>query len=814
MKLLIIRVSAIGDAIHTLPALFYLKKRIPNASISWVIQEKVASLLLDQPFIDTLHVLPNNFLKPKNWNKTKAIIKQLRQEHWDAIIDFQGLCKTSFLIWWLKGQKFGFDTNNAREKISTLFTHHHVTPSYTNIIQKNLALASEVLTYKTPQNSCPTIGQLQKWFKFFIPNHKKNIVREWLKNKNLLNFVTLAPNTTWPSKHWPIDHWKELLNLLTQTGVHTVLLGKTYGQTTAQLADYSTKKNLPIVVAPKWDLTTIAYLLQKTNLLVAPDTGILHLADFLETKTIGLFGPTLASQHGPFLTKENITNAIQIPCLHHYKKKHGTTNCMAQLTPDGLFKSIITKVFSPECKPYIQNPLFCYNDHKSTNHIKNRNNFMKKFFVFFMLLMFSCCYPQPELVVKKVEPIKAVQEEIPTLSIEKAVSEALTKKPSIHAYTYAIKGYERTRKTTLSSYLPNISLSETFYNSKNTSFLKRSFAIQAKQTLINLATRDNYRMATATVSSAHHQKESHKDAIRLATETAFLNSWLLQQKINLIVLLYQSTKDEFEKAKTEHTVNLLNKNDWLKSNATYSQNLAAVNSYRDDAAQAEETLNYYTGDSVSLVPSNLKDAPPLIKLTWDPHQTITAKKLSYYYQKALDNRKDIKIKQDEIDLEAYTSQYYAKQYVPTVSTFVDASKNTVRQGNSTWSKSAGISVGWNVFDGLSNYFNKSAADARKMKTVLEKNDLIRKVKLEVQQAHSALQKEIKNLTSQNVSYAQSENEYLLRKQEFDAGLISKVTFQTAQYTYENARFAWLNQVATTTLKHYELLYTCGYPPEV
>ena len=329
-KILIVRVSAIGDVIHTLPALFYIRKMIPSAKISWIVQEKAASLLQKQPFIENLYVLPNDFLKSKNWGKTASVIRQLRSNSWDAIINFQGLFKTSFLIAWQKGLKFGFDKQNSRETISTLFTHHQTSPTYTNIIQKNLALASDVIQKLMPDvHSCPSIGELQKSFELRIPEEKKRVVNKWLNEHGLQNFIANAPNTTWPSKHWPLGHWKKFIDICPHK---IVLIGESFGDQAKELAQSCNKLH----VAPKWDLLTIAYLIKKTDLLIAPDTGILHLADFLQTKTIGLFGPTLATKHGPFLTPDNVRNAVQIECPHRYKKSHKGDNCMARFSAEDI----------------------------------------------------------------------------------------------------------------------------------------------------------------------------------------------------------------------------------------------------------------------------------------------------------------------------------------------------------------------------------------------------------------------------------------------------------------------------------------------
>jgi lipopolysaccharide heptosyltransferase I len=323
MKILIVRVSAIGDVIHTLPAIFYLKHALPRAKISWVVQEKAASLLKNQPYIDNLYILPDKFLHAKNLKSTKNLITKLRKTSWDVIIDFQGLLKTSIIYAMLSGKKFGFDKNHTREKLSAWFTHHKTNPNYKNIIQKNLALVSTVISTLEPkQKSCPSIDFLKKDFSYTVR-------KPCNFTKSRLHAIALAPNTTWPSKHWPIENWKKLIDKLVSCKYEIILLGKDFGDQAEELSKYVTENNLPVMLAPKWNLETTADFIKKIDLLIAPDTGLLHLADFLGTLSIGLFCPTLASSHGPFLHKKNIVSAIQV---------HG--DCFEKLPPGQLFESI------------------------------------------------------------------------------------------------------------------------------------------------------------------------------------------------------------------------------------------------------------------------------------------------------------------------------------------------------------------------------------------------------------------------------------------------------------------------------------------
>ena len=349
MNILIIRVSAIGDVIHTLPSIFYLKTILPNVKISWIVQKKAASLIANQPFLEKIYVLPDKYLYPSNWSKTIKIIKQINQIKWSAIIDFQGIIKTSILLLTLKGKKFGFDKIHARLGLTALFTKYHTIPVFTNIIQKNLSLVSNVTSTLLPEQTtcCPSIQSFKKNFFLKIPNNYKQKVQQWLKINNIKKCILLIPNTTWPSKHWPIEHWRSFLLLLesylqkTSSDYSTVLVGKNFGNQANKLSEFIQQKQLKTAIAPNWNLLITASLIAQSKLIVAPDTGLLHLADFMGTKTIGIFGPTLVKKHGPFLLDENKKNAIQIKCPHLYKKHHDGKDCMNKLLPIQLFKIVL-----------------------------------------------------------------------------------------------------------------------------------------------------------------------------------------------------------------------------------------------------------------------------------------------------------------------------------------------------------------------------------------------------------------------------------------------------------------------------------------
>jgi ADP-heptose:LPS heptosyltransferase len=220
-----------------------------------------------------------------------------------------------------------------------------------NIIQKNLALVSDVAANLCESTILPTIDELKKNINLEFPDSIKNVVDGWLISTGAQRLVIFAPNTTWPSKFWPMKNWQELLlkfDAEKSTDLSVALIGTSLGGQAAELGLFCSEKKLKTILVPKWDLLTVSYLITKSNLLVAPDTGLLHIADLLNVKTIGIFGPTSKLKHGPFLTKENIENAIQVNCPHFYQKTHGKNqkdseknNCMYKLSSDELFEKIL-----------------------------------------------------------------------------------------------------------------------------------------------------------------------------------------------------------------------------------------------------------------------------------------------------------------------------------------------------------------------------------------------------------------------------------------------------------------------------------------
>lgn len=339
MKILLLRSSAIGDVIHTFPAIGLIKKELPSSRLFTIVQEKVAPLMRNQPLFEKIWELPDHYLYPKNWSKTLATIHSVRTMKFDAIIDFHALLKSVIFFATARGTKFGFNAK-GRGNWTSFFADHKTNEPSRHVVEQNFALAADAVKLFKPSTIIPSVEEALIGFPYFHTPLAQEAVTHWLEKNNLKNIVVLTPNTAWPSKHWPLEHYQTLITLWSKSILchrnPLVLLGAEHGGQGKALAQWIKKNNLPIAIAPNWDLETVACLINKAELVIAPDTGIAHLADFLGKTLITLFGPTAPEAHGPRMREKNRKLVLQAPCPHFYERTHGTTNCMALITPETL----------------------------------------------------------------------------------------------------------------------------------------------------------------------------------------------------------------------------------------------------------------------------------------------------------------------------------------------------------------------------------------------------------------------------------------------------------------------------------------------
>lgn len=404
---------------------------------------------------------------------------------------------------------------------------------------------------------------------------------------------------------------------------------------------------------------------------------------------------------------------------------------------------------------------------------------------------------------------------ITTLSMDQAVQMAYEYKPILKALKFAVKASREDEKKALAGYFPQITFQDIVYSSVGGIAdvtggvvatggvnVENNVSIQASQLIYSFAgPLESRRIARKGTEMAQYNEEQQKDLIRYNVEVSFLQSWLLQKKDELIKSLNNSSIQNIKKSEHQNKLNLLGKNDWLKDASGYAQNQATVFYYSDELNNAQSQLEYLIGKQFE---GNIET----INLEWDSSKEIKIEPLENYYEKALKNRKDLKEKQKEIELQSETKSFYTKSYLPSVS----LSGNVVRNAGVA-SSIINLNFNWSISDGGANFHESNKANANKLKAIFEKDELTKQVKYDVQKAYYDLSTLLKQLAAKNIQLAQAQNEFNLNELQFKVGLISKVDFENSKMNWESQKFDWLTLKISAAIKERELSFVCGYPKE-
>ncbi len=282
MKIAIVKLSALGDIVHAMVALQFIKASSPAMQIDWIVEERFAGVLKDNPDID--HILTVN-LKSLKTNKT-GIFQQIKavrgyaQNHYDLVIDAQGLIKSAVIAKLLGKPIAGFDADSIREKAASWFYDVKLACPYdTNAVVRNAFVLSSPLGI----NITPEHILNKKPYLFFKNEDPQidNFLRKDRKN------IVLVIGSSWDNKNYPPAKFVKIamalqLNCLVVWG----------SEQEKEKADWMATKSGTIQVMPRLDLNSLKALIAKADLLIGNDTGPTHMAWALNRPSITIFGPT------------------------------------------------------------------------------------------------------------------------------------------------------------------------------------------------------------------------------------------------------------------------------------------------------------------------------------------------------------------------------------------------------------------------------------------------------------------------------------------------------------------------------------------
>ena len=281
MKIAIVKLSALGDIVHAMVVLQFIKEFNQEISIDWVVEEAYKDLLESNPDINQIHI--TNLRKAKKKKSLHLLLNELSRLRklgpYDVVIDMQGLIKSAIITKLIPSQKtVGFDKFSIREKLAAIFYQHNFHYSYEkNIIERNIALIQFAIGVKVDHQQI-----LDKTSFLFYKSKEINI-----EISNLKKNIILVPGASNKSKQYPASKLAELTNLIDAN--FFVIWGNDEEKALAKkIKSISTNS----IVLNKTSINDLILLFSKVDLVIGPDTGPTHLAWALNIPSITLFGST------------------------------------------------------------------------------------------------------------------------------------------------------------------------------------------------------------------------------------------------------------------------------------------------------------------------------------------------------------------------------------------------------------------------------------------------------------------------------------------------------------------------------------------
>jgi len=339
-KILILRLSAVGDVIRTLPAIKALKEHTPS-SITWIVEEPSQDLLESQPEVDEVILFPR-----KRWTQGMKSLRRmwgtigemgefimgLRKRRFDVVLDFHGILKSGLLSF-LSGspKRIGYDRRSTKEG-NFLFSNVKVKLPKERIgrFQRNLALLKGM-------------GLAVKGLKYslYIPREDQEYVESFFKASSSLKrpLIAIHPGTSTKAlfKRWMPDQYAQLADRLTRELNATVLF--TWGAGELEWVEGIRKEmKESSLLGPKTkSLTQLGEVYRRCNLYIGGDTGPMHIASLMGIPTVVIYGPTDPIENEPFGNHIKVREEVGCNPCHKYSCKELV--CMKAISADGVFKA-------------------------------------------------------------------------------------------------------------------------------------------------------------------------------------------------------------------------------------------------------------------------------------------------------------------------------------------------------------------------------------------------------------------------------------------------------------------------------------------
>jgi heptosyltransferase I len=335
LNILIVKLSAIGDVLHTLPSLMELRKLYPNAHITWVVEEAAADLIKNHPALDAV-IISRRKSWMKNFNprgirhslkEIRSFIKELRQRPYDLVIDFHGLLKSSLVVLISGGKrKLGYD---SLQELSGLFLNEKIPEDMNEHAVDRYLDFPRYLGAKTgrAEFALPVDGEAEARTKLLLKKYD-------LTEKK---YIAINPIAFWGTKLWDNEKFARLADLITgELNIKVVFTGserKKIEEITSRMAAKA------VNLGGETSLLELASLYRKALMLITTDSGPMHLAAAVGTPVVALFGPTDPARTGPYGLGHTVIRR-SLSCSPCFLKRCSTRKCMQDIAIEEVLAAV------------------------------------------------------------------------------------------------------------------------------------------------------------------------------------------------------------------------------------------------------------------------------------------------------------------------------------------------------------------------------------------------------------------------------------------------------------------------------------------
>jgi len=365
-SLLIVRLSAMGDIIHALPAATALRRAFPQATLGWLVEERWAELLCtlryprsgslsaQRPLVDRIHTVntaewrrwPLSF---STWRALAVGLSDLRGMQYDAAIDFQGAVRSALLARWSRAAVV-YGEAQARENAASMFYTRTIVSSANgaHVVEQALALAERVISRgivtEHSSNAEMATRAAQVEVEFPVDLDAERMIAARLADGN--DFAILNPGAGWGAKMWPAERYGQVARELAKDGLRSLI---NHGPREEELAAEVEAASEGAARKISCSISELIALTRRARLFVGGDTGPMHLAAALKIPVVAIFGPTNPARNGPFGTRSTVLRSATSQTDHtrHREPEQGLLEITVEEVVSAARKLLRDRVAEP-----------------------------------------------------------------------------------------------------------------------------------------------------------------------------------------------------------------------------------------------------------------------------------------------------------------------------------------------------------------------------------------------------------------------------------------------------------------------------------